>query len=254
MAGEAADHAAILRAAQASLDFQVDGGRRRARSIGRHSAELKRRHAAAKLLRIALAVVAIVIATGVVGSVLHGLGLFGVAAAVLAIVVAIMVLGAGPGLRVPDLASLNRGDVRASVGATQLWLEAQRSALPPAAARQIDAIGARLDTLGVQLQGLDPAEPAVGDVRRLIGEHLPGMVASYTRLPVQARSETRGGLTADQQLCEGLATITQEIDALSRRLAEGDRDALAIEARYLDSRYGNALEAPALQLPTSGQP
>jgi hypothetical protein len=100
----------------------------------------------------------------------------------------------------------------------------------------------RLDALGTQLAGIDPGEPAVGDVRRLIGEHLPGMVASYTRIPAHLRDEQRSGKTADQQLTEGLSRITDEIDALSRKLAEGDIDALATEARYLDYRYGNALQ------------
>ena len=45
-----------------------------------------------------------------------------------------------------------------------------------------------------------------------------------------------------KQLTEGLARISGEIDALSLKLAEGDIDALATEARYLDYRYGNALE------------
>lgn len=252
--GEAADAAAILRAAQASLDFQQRGGRRRSGAIGRRSAELRRRHAAGKLLRIALAIAAILVAATLARVVLHGIGVFGVIAAVVAVLVATGVFGTWPRLQVPDLGSLNRGDVKHTVGATQLWLEAQRPALPLAAARQLDAIGARLDTLGVQLEGIDPGMAAVGDVRRLIGEHLPTMVASYTRIPAHLRNETRGGLNADQQLCDGLTTITQEIDALSRRLAEGDLDALAIEARFLDTRYGSAGGAPDLSLPAPGKP
>jgi hypothetical protein len=161
---------------------------------------------------------------------------------IVALLLAAGFLATYPRLKVPDLGALNRGDVRATVGRTQLWLEAQRPALPPPASRQIDAIGLRLDALGTQLQGIDPAEPAVGDVRRLIGEHLPDMVASYTRIPAHLRAEQRGGKNADQQLAEGLSRITDEIDALSRKLAEGDIDALATEARYLDYRYGNALE------------
>ena len=60
--------------------------------------------------------------------------------------------------------------------------------------------------------------------------------------------KTRGGKTADEQLTEGLVKISGEIDELSRKLAEGDLDALATEARYLDTRYGqNAglLQGPA---------
>jgi hypothetical protein len=242
MAGEAGDHARIMQAAQNTLAFQQGGGRRSSGSIGQRSAELKRRHWLHKLIRACLAVAAILFAATLAGLVLDGIGLGGFVLTLLALAVAVGVLATFPRFRVPALGTLNRGDVRATVGRTQLWLESQRAALPAPAARQIDAIGARLDGLGVQLEGIDPAEPAVGDVRRLIGEHLPGMVASYTRIPAHLRGEQRGGRTSDQQLTEGLAKITEEIDALSRRLADGDIDALATEARYLDYRYGNALE------------
>ena len=242
MAGSAADHDAIMRRAKSALAFQQDGGRRAGpRSIGRRSAELKRAHLLRKLVRVCLAIAVILFGVGVLGSVIGGIGLGGFVLTLVGLALAIGFLARWPRFRVPDLGTLNHGDVRATVGRTQLWLEAQRPALPPAAARRIDTIGARLDALGVQLQGIDPAEPAVGDVRRLIGEHLPGMVASYARIPAHLRGEQRGGRTADQQLDEGLSRIGEEIDALSRRLAEGDIDALATEARYLDYRYGNAL-------------
>jgi hypothetical protein len=242
MAGDAADHTQIMRAAGASLAFQQQGGRRSGGSIGQRSAELKRQHLLRKLVRASLAVGVILFVATVSGVVIGGIGLGGFVLTLFAVIAAVGFLAAFPRLKVPDLGALNRGDVRATVGRTQLWLEAQRPALPPPASRQLDAIGLRLDALGTQLAGIDPAEPAVGDVRRLIGEHLPGMVASYTRIPAHLRDEQRSGKTADQQLTEGLSRITDEIDALSRKLAEGDIDALATEARYLDYRYGNALE------------
>jgi hypothetical protein len=242
MAGEATDHSAIMRAAGASLAFQQQGGRRKGGSIGQRSADLKRQHALRKLVRASLAVGTILLAATMIGVVIGGIGLGGFVLTLLALTLAVGFLATFPRLKVPDLGAINRGDVRATVGRTQLWLEAQRPALPPPASRQLDAIGLRLDALGTQLAGIDPGEPAVGDVRRLIGEHLPGMVASYTRIPAHLRDEQRSGKTADQQLTEGLSRITDEIDALSRKLAEGDIDALATEARYLDYRYGNALQ------------
>lgn len=246
MAGETGDHSAILRAANTSLSFQQQGGRRSGGSIGQRSAELKRQHAMRKLVRASLAVAIILFGVTVAGIAIGGIGLGGFVLTLLAVVAAVGFFATYPQLKVPDLGALNRGDVRATVGRTQLWLESQRPALPPPASRQLDAIGLRLDALGTQLAGIDPAEPAVGDVRRLIGEHLPGMIASYTRIPAHLRGEQRSGKTADQQLGEGLSRITDEIDALSRKLAEGDIDALATEARYLDYRYGNALEGPDL--------
>lgn len=243
MSSEAADHAHILQAARNTLAFQQSGGRRvSGRSIGRRSAELKRRHVLRKLVRASLAIGVILLTAIVAGVVIGGIGLGGFMLTLLALVGAVAFFTAYPRLKIPDLGALNRGDVRATVGHTQLWLESQRADLPLPAARQLDAIGTRLDALGTQLAGIDPAEPAVGDVRRLIGEHLPGMVASYTRIPAHLRDETRSGKTADAQLTEGLARISDEIDALSRRLAEGDIDSLATEARYLDYRYGSALD------------
>jgi hypothetical protein len=237
------NHTQILQAARNSLAFQQQGGRRVAgRSIGQRSAELKRQHALRKLVRASLAAGVILLAATVAGIVIGGIGLGGFMLTILAMIAAVAFFAAYPRLKIPSLGALNRGDVRATVGRTQLWLESQRADLPVPAARQLDAIGTRLDALGTQLAGIDPSEPAVGDVRRLIGEHLPGMVASYTRIPAHLRNETRSGKTADAQLTEGLAKISDEIDALSRRLAEGDIDALATEARYLDYRYGNALE------------
>ena len=242
MAGESADHTAIMRAASASLTFQQQGGRRSGGSIGQRSAELKRQHALRKLIRVSLAVGVILMAMTTIGIVIGGIGLGGFMLTLLALAVTVGVLATFPRLKVPEIGALNRGDVRATVGRTQLWLESQRPALPPPASRLLDGIGMRLDALGTQLAGIDPSEPAVGDVRRLIGEHLPGMVASYTRIPAHLRTEQRSGKTADQQLTEGLTRISGEIDALSLKLAEGDIDALATEARYLDYRYGNALE------------
>jgi hypothetical protein len=243
MSGEATDHAQILSAARSTLAFQQSGGRRvPGGSIGRRSAELKRQHALRKLMRASLAVGVILLVAIIGGIMVGGMGLGGFMVALLAMVGAVAFFAVYPRFQVPELGALNRGDVRATVGRTQLWLESQRADLPVPAARQLDAIGTRLDALGTQLAGVDPSEPAVGDVRRLIGEHLPGMVASYTKIPAHLRNETRSGKTADVQLTEGLAKISDEIDALSRRLAEGDIDSLATEARYLDYRYGNAAQ------------
>lgn len=240
----------ILREARASLAHQRAGGRRR--SIGVRSAELKRQHVAKKAARMAMAVGAVLVAAMAVGLVIDGIGLLGLLLTILAVIGVLGFFATYPRLKVPDLASINRGDVRTMVGRTQLWLEAQAPALPAPAVRLVDQIGGQLDGLGLQLEGIDQAEPAVAQVRSLVGEHLPGMVESWRRIPPHLRQEERGGRNADQQLADGLAKISGEIDEITRQLAAGDIDALAIRGRYLDYRYGNALEgadaAPA-QLP-----
>jgi hypothetical protein len=249
MAETASESSRILAEARASLQRQQAGGRRVAgKSIGRRSAELKRLHMARKAARMAFAVMAILLGAMVTGLVIDGIGFTGIVLTFLAIVAALAVFGMFPRMKVPDLAALNRGDVRSMVARTELWLEAQRPALPAPAVNLIDQIGVQLDGLGLQLEGVDPAEPAVAEVRKLVGEHLPGMVESYRRIPANLRRETRDGRSADQQLTDGLGKISQEIDAVTRQLAAGDLDALAVRGRFLDYRYGDGLEQAAPQL------
>ena len=54
----------------------------------------------------------------------------------------------------------------------------------------------------------------------------------------------RAGSSPDKQLVESLGKISAEIDSVTRQLAEGSLDDLAIRTRYLDYKYGDAIEAP----------
>jgi len=197
---------------------------------------------------MAFAVMGILFAALVTGLVIDGIGFTGIVVTFLAMVAALAVLGTFPRMKVPELGALNRGDVRTMVARTELWLEAQRPALPAPAVNLIDQIGVQLDGLGLQLEGVDPAEPAVSEVRKLVGEHLPGMVESYRRIPANLRREQRDGRNADQQLTDGLGKISAEIDAVTRQLAAGDLDALAVRGRFLDYKYGDGMEQSAPQL------
>ncbi|NLR72316.1 hypothetical protein HGI47_15680 [Novosphingobium sp. ERN07] len=237
----------ILSEARTSLTRQQAGGRR---SIGRRSAEMKRQHIGKKAARMAMAVGVLMVAAMTAGLVLDGIGFTGVMVLGLSIVAALWFFATFPKMKVPALSALNTGDVRTMVGRTELWLEAQRPALPAPAVQLVDQIGVQLDGLGLQLEGIDPAEPAVAEVRKLVGEHLPGMVESYRKIPAHLRREERGGRNADQQLADGLGKISTEIDTITRQLASGDLDALAVRGRFLDYRYGEGLEAsPQLEAP-----
>ena len=241
----------ILAEARQSLVRQREGGRRvTGRAIGQRSAEVRRRHLARKVARVAMAIAAVLTAAMVAGLVIDGIGFTGLVVTFFAVVAAVWFFSTYPRLKVPDLASLNTGDARQLVARTELWLEAQRPALPAPAVNLVDRIGVQLDGLGVQLEGLDSQEQSLGDVRRLVGEHLPGMVESWRKIPPHLRKEQRGGRDADQQLVDGLGKISQEIDEISRNLAAGDLDALAVRGRYLDYKYGEGLEiAPQLDAP-----
>lgn len=226
-----------LQQAGASLARQRAGGRR-LEPIGQRSAELRKRHVLRKVGRIVTAVVAILVAAMAAGLVLNGIGFTGVMLTGLAILAAVVLFSVFPGIKVPDRKDLNRGDARTLVGNTELWLERQRPALPAPAVQVIDRLGAQLDALGVQLQQQDENHPAVGEVRKLVGEYLPEVVSTYTSIPQYLRTEPNGGRSPDEALTDSLEKISLEIDGVTRQLASGAIDKLAIRNRYLDYKYG----------------
>lgn len=241
MAGEAHQSDRILGAAGRSLVDQRAGGRR-AVSIGRRSAALKRQHAIGKLTRIAGAALAILFAAMVAGLVIDGIGWTGIIVTLLAIGAATALFGAFPRMPAPTRESLGKGDVKSLVGRTEMWLEFQRPALPAPAVQLVDRIGLQLDALGSQLDGLDPGAPAARDVRQLVGETLPNLVSTYTSIPRHLRAEVNAGRSPDQQLTDSLGKISTEIDSVTRQLAAGAIDNLAITTRYLDYKYGDAID------------
>jgi len=250
----------ILREARRSLAAQRGGGvhRRRLTPIGRGSAQLRHKNLMTRIKLIGGSLIAIVLASMVLGLALDGIGFTGLMIAFLAIVACTFLFSNFPRVRVPRRDDLNRGDVRHMVARTELWLESQRPALPPPAVTLVDKIGVQLDALGLQLEHVDPVHPAAVETRKLVGETLPGMVDAYRRIPAQLRGEKRAGATPDEQLTESLGKISAEIDAVTRQLADGALDDLAIQTRYLDYRYGQndvgAAEPAALPQPTKQEP
>lgn len=231
----------VLQAARTSLVQQRAGGRRMggsAPSIGRGSADLKRRNLMQRLKLIVVALGLILVGSAMAGIALDGIGFTGIMVAFLAIVAATFLFANYPKVKVPKREDLNRGDTRQLVARTELWLEHQRPALPAPAVTLVDQIGVQLDALGLQLQNVDPAHPAAVETRKLVGEHLPETIDAYRRIPANLRREQRAGATPDQQITDSLGRISQEIDHVTRQLADGALDDLAIRTRYLDYRYG----------------
>lgn len=231
----------IIREARQSLANQRAGGRRLA---PQGAARLKRGHFGRKLRNIAIAVGGIWVGLTVIGWILSGIGLGGLALGALATFFAIWLLGKYPAMEMPTLSDLNpaQGDVRTMVGRTELWLESQRRALPPPAVKLVDTIGLQLDVLGDQLASVDQNHPKAQEVRKLVGEHLPGLIDGYRKIPEHLRYEDNAGGSPNQRFMEGLTTISGEIDSITRQLAAGAIDNLAITTRYLDYKYGDGLE------------
>jgi len=232
---------AILSAASRSLQVQRDGGTHRpARSIGRGSAELKSKALLKRLRNIVLGVLGIFAVTSIAGWILNGIGFWGIMLTFLALIGVVGGFSMFPKVKIPKRAELKKGDAKQMVARTELWLEAQRPALPPPAVKVVEQLGVQLDALGLQLETIDQNNPAVGEVRELVGEYIPETIDNYRKIPAHLRSEQHAGKTADERLTESLGKISGEVDRVTRRLAEGALDDLAIKSRYLDYRFGGA--------------
>ena len=240
MADESRNSELIIRQAKLSLADQRAGGRRRVMPQG--ARQIRRGHFGRKLRNVAFAVVGIWLGLSIIGGIISGIGFTGLAIGAAATVAAVWFFGQYPKLKVPSRADLNPAspDVKALVGRTELWLESQRRALPAPAVKLVDTIGLQLDSLGEQLVGLDQASPQAAEVRKLVGEHLPDMIDGYRKIPDHLRFETRAGTTPEKQFLDGLQTISTEIDSVTRQLAAGALDNLAIKTRYLEYKYGDA--------------
>ncbi len=214
-----------------------DRGRDAARGRARHAKDLMTR-----LKRMVIAAVAIIVAAGIAGVVLNGIGTTGVII-VLGLLVACLAFGLIPTGETPvETSKLAEIDLKALPLKTDIWLEGQRSGMPRAAAPVIDAISARLETLAPQIARLDPKEPAAFEVRRLLSDHLPQLVTGYQSIPASLRNQPRNGRVPDAQLVDGLSVIEQEIATMTEQLASGDLDKLAAHNRYLEIKYQEAKE------------
>jgi hypothetical protein len=121
--------------------------------------------------------------------------------------------------------------------AAEDWLLKRRGGLPKPAQRQADQVLARLHDLTPQLATLAPNGVEAAEARRIIGESLPRLVDSWAAVPPAARAQDPG---VDRAVETGLASLAAALADLSRRLASGKVKDLAVESRYLESRYREA--------------
>ncbi|QSR17773.1 hypothetical protein [Novosphingobium sp. KA1] len=191
-----------------------------------------------RIRRAFLAVAGIFIAALTAGLILGGLSF---ATTVLTTLLAFAVFfflsiyPSSPRLNTADLGSATLPEL---AGSTEIWLESRRRALPSAAVDAVDMIGVRLEQIAPQLAALQENGPAAHEVRKLLSEHLPSLVDSYTRIPAELRNKPHaGGTTPSEQLVDGLDVIAGQIEAMSLDLSRGDLDALATRGRFLEAKY-----------------
>lgn len=208
--------------------------------IGVKSQALRRAHFWGKVSKAALAVGAVLIGAGIVGAIIDGIGFWGVMITGIVGAAAAYVLMRYPDMPMPTTESLRQTDLATLAGKTEIWLEAQRPALPAPAISVMQDIGLRLDQLAPQLQTLDDNDPAAREVRKLVGEHLPELVNGYKRIPESLKRKEHGGKTPEQQLVDGLKLIDREIETMTGQISRGELDKLAVRGRYLELRYDNS--------------
>ncbi len=211
---------------------------RRQRAIRLYNARRERwRFRWRRLRRAFLALMGIMIASLGAGLVLGGLSDTTWLLAMLLGVLVFIVLAIYPSTPRPRADQLSSVELAELAGSTELWLEARRRALPDAAVDAVDMIGVRLEQLAPQLVTLDENGPAAREVRKLLSEHLPSLVESYTRIPPALRGKEHAGSTPSEQLVDGLCVIADEIEAMSHDLSRNDLDALATRGRFLETKY-----------------
>jgi hypothetical protein len=79
------------------------------------------------------------------------------------------------------------------------------------------------------------------DLRQMREVHLPRLIQSYIDIPPAHRSEIfrKTGRSASYVLNDGLDTMAERLQAMSRSLAQGNLDAFTDNLRFIDSRYGD---------------
>ena len=220
----------------------IERSRERRRPVGTKSLALRRQHLFKKIGRIAIGSGAVLIAAALFGALIRPLGFTGIMAVTLLLIGVAVLFGKWPPFPEPRQQDLPKADLKQLAGRTEIWLEAQRPALPAPARQLVDGIGVQLDLLAPQLQTLDPSEPAAANIRKLVGEDLPELVAGYQRIPAGLRGEAHAGRTPDETLVGGLKMLEREIGEAARNLAAGELDKLATRERYLQLKY-EGLEA-----------
>jgi hypothetical protein len=192
---------------------------------------------AQRAIKFALLGAGAVVLTAFIWGMISPIGIAGVMLAFLAMLVAMGIGVAFSGERTVAAEKLREIPLKQLPQTTDRWLQAQRRALPAPAVTLVNAIGQKLDTLGLQLQTLDEREPAAGELRRLIGDELPELVSGYGRVPPHLRRDGINGMSPDKQLLDGLAVVDAELSRMSQQLASGDLNTLATQGRYLELKY-----------------
>lgn len=144
----------------------------------------------------------------------------------------------------PDADDIDKAPPAELPAITEVFLDRQRKQLPRLAAPQLDGIAVQLAALEKQLARVPADHPVAQDIGRLLGSHLPELVDRYTRIPPLQRTGLveHDGRTPEATVIDGLKAVETELSRASASLAEGDRDGLRVQGKFLEARYGEGAE------------
>ncbi len=143
--------------------------------------------------------------------------------------------GLWPGRQGPK--QFSREELQALPVQAEEWLLDQRLMLPQQALPTYEAI---LDTLGDlprHLGKIDPNATVAWEARRLIGEHLPTLIATWCGLPAAVRERPE----EVYRLCEGMRTIASELVRLAEEASREERFLFETRQRYLHTKYRDGM-------------
>ena len=187
--------------------------------------------------RIAIAIGVLSLATIGVGMYLP-IGMFGFLAAIgLAIAIAAVLAFTGTReIAAPNVSpGLPNGEM---VQRFDSYIFRARRALPAPAQAEIDQLSQQLAPLRQTLERVDQANPDAQDARRLMSNHLPGLIDRYLHVPNHHRGDEDGeGVSVDQRLVDALAAGRQALGEISEKLARADVAAFETQGRFIQSRY-----------------
>ncbi len=213
---------------------------RSGRDAARRRAERRARRAGQKAMRMALTIFSVVVGTIIWGIFVGPIGAGGLMLLILATICALIALGIYPRDVAPPPMKLATAKPAVLPSQVDAWLDAKRRALPALAAPKVDAISAQLAALGPQLAAVPAGDPTALELNRLLGKHLPELVDRYEKVaPAQRKAATiPGGPTIERQLVDGLGLIEAELARVNDDLGRQDRDAFAVQGKFLENRYG----------------
>jgi hypothetical protein len=132
-------------------------------------------------------------------------------------------------VKTPDTAPLEELAIRAADGLLDRCDE-----LPGRAIGSAESIIGRLHELAPHLATIDPNDPAAGDSRRLICQHLPKLVDTYLDLPMSMRAP---GSEATRRFTESLTIVAGEFDSLLERCCRDRQLGFETQHRFIETRY-----------------